>query len=112
MYFPITFETVQYNKKIIQTIKLPSASDYEKLNKDFLSILSYYDYCIIPYEFNKAELINFLLHIKNLDSYKTFIPQDLKTNIEELLENVKMLENDDQIHEYFLDFYISVMEIC
>jgi len=64
MYFPRTFEKGKYNKEIIQTIKLPSASDYEKLSKDFLNILSYYDYCIIPYEFSKSELINYFLYIK------------------------------------------------
>lgn len=53
MYFPITFEKGKYNKEIIQIIKLPAANDYEKLSRDFLNILSYYDYCIIPYEFAK-----------------------------------------------------------
>lgn len=75
MYNPITFEKVKYNKEIIQTIKLPSSSDYDRLSKDFLSILSYYDDCILAYEFTKGELISYLLFIKELDCYKADIPE-------------------------------------
>lgn len=111
MYFPITFEKGRYNKEIIQTIKMPSASNYEKLSRDFLDILSYYDYCIISYEFSKEEVINYILYIKETPEYKDDLTVDIKCSLENLLLRAKQSDSQNS-DELLLDFYIEGMRVC